>query len=187
MALSPLSAVPSIQTLRGTNIDMTRVYLRSSAAAAQPRATGDGLERRLLQAVKAGEARSQCNLGIIYTNGLGDNGYAVKGNKPRAVKWLSAAAEQGLPRAQLKLAEVYAEAPDLSGSHSTAGRWFLLAMQGLCGIHLHQTRSGYEHVASHLTAAQIAKARQFARDWTPKPPAQAAHVPPKQTDRGGAQ
>lgn len=165
---------------------MTRVY-RSFAAAAQPRSRTNGMEKRLLQEAEAGDARSQCNLGIIYANGLDDNGYAVKGYKPQAVRWLSAAAEQGLPRAQLKLAEVYAEAPDLSGSHAAACRWFLLAMQGLCGIHLHQARSGYEHAASRLTAAQIAKARRYARDWTPKLPARAAHIPAKQTDRGGAQ
>jgi TPR repeat protein len=161
--------------------------LAISAAASQPRGTGDRLEKRLLQAAEAGDARSQCNLGIIYANGLDDNGYAVKGNKAQAVKWLSAVAEQGFPRAQLKLPEVYAEAPDLSGGHSAACRWFLVAMQRLCGIHLHHARSGYEHIASQLTAAQIAKARRFARDWTPKLPARAAHIPAKQTDGGGAQ
>ena len=156
-------------------MDMTRVYLRS-AGVAQPRSRTDGMEKRLLQEAEAGDARSQCNLGIIYANGLDDNGYAVKSYKPQAVRWLSAAAEQGLSRAQLKLAEVYAEAPDIAGSHAAACGWFLLAALGLCGIHLHQARSGYERIASHLTAAQIARARRFARDWTPTLPAQAAQV-----------
>jgi TPR repeat protein len=134
------------------------------------------MEKRLLQEAEAGDARSQCNFGIIYANGLDDNGYVVKGYKPQAVRWLLAAAEQGLPRAQLKLAEVYAEAPDISGSHATACGWFLLAALGLCGIHLHQARSGYERIASHPTAAQIARARRFARDWTPRLPPRAAQV-----------
>ena len=131
------------------------------------------MERRLLQAAEAGDARAQCNLGILYDNGLDDNGYAVAGARPQAVRWLLAAAEQGLPRAQVKLAEVYAEGPNLSGSHATACGWFLLAAMGLRGIHLHRARSGYDRVASHLTPAQIAEAMCFARDWAPKP--QAAH------------
>src|SRR5207302_11218206 len=106
---------------------MTRLYLRSSVAAGHPRSKGDGLEKRLAQAAEGGDARSQYNLGILYDNGLDDNGYAIAGNRPRAVRWLLAAAEQGLPRAQVKLAEVYADAPDNSGSHAIAGGWFLLA------------------------------------------------------------
>jgi len=166
---------------------MTRLYLRSSVAAGQPRPKGDGLEKRLLLAAEAGDARSQCNLGILYGNGLDDNGYAVEGNRPEAVRWLLAAAEQGLPRAQVKLAEVYADAPDISNSHAAACGWFLLAALGLRGIHLHRARSGYERTASHLTPAQIAEARRFARDWTPKPPKQAASLSPEQPDAGGVQ
>jgi TPR repeat protein len=133
------------------------------------------VERRLLQAAEAGDARAQCNLGILLDNGLDDNGYAVAGTRPQAVRWLLAAAEQGLPRAQVKLAEVYAEGPDLSGSYATACGWFLLAAMGLRGIHLDRARSGYDRVASHLTPEQIAEAMDFARDWAPKPSKQAAH------------
>jgi len=86
---------------------MTRLYLRSSVAAGHPSTKGDGLERRLLQAAEAGDAAAQCNLGILYGNGLDDNGHAVEANRPQAVRWLLAAAEQGLPRAQAKLAEAY--------------------------------------------------------------------------------
>ena len=146
---------------------MGRHQLRSSASFPEPRARSDGVEKRLLQAAEAGDARAQYNLGILFDNGVDDNGYAVEGNRPQAVRWLLAAAEQGLPRAQVKLAEVYADGPDISGSHATACGWFLLAAMGLRGIHLDQARSGYERIASHLTTAQIAGARRFARDWTP--------------------
>ena len=152
---------------------MTRLYLQSSVAAGHPSTKGDGLERRLLQAAEAGDATAQCNLGILYGNGLDDNGHPVEGNRPQAVRWLLAAAEQGLPRAQAKLAEAYADGPDVSGHHATACGWFLLAAKGLRGIHLHSARSGYERIALHLTPAQIADARRFARDWTPKRPKQA--------------
>ena len=158
---------------------MTRLYLRSSVAAGHPRSKGDGLEKRLLQAAEQGDACAQCNLGILYGNGVDDNGYAVEGNRPEAVKWLLAAAEQGLPRAQIKLAEVYADGPDRWGSHATACGWFLLAARGLRGIQLHQARSGYERLASRLSPAEIAKARCFARDWAPKSPGG--------SDLGGAQ
>jgi hypothetical protein len=147
---------------------MTRLYLRSSVAAGQPGAKGDGLEKRLLQAAEQGDARAQCNLGILYSNGVDDNGYAVKGSRLQAVKWLLAAAEQGLPLAQIKLAEMYADGPDTSGSYATACGWFLLAARGLHGIHLQQARSGYERVASHLTPTEIVEATCFAQDWVPK-------------------
>src|SRR6266404_3917125 len=146
---------------------MGRHQLRSSASFPEPRTKSDGVEKRLLQAAEAGDALAQCNLGILYDNGLDDNGYVVEGSRPEAVRWLLAAAEQGLPRAQVKLAELYADGPDISGSHATACGWFLVAAMGLHGIHLDNARSGYERIASHLTAAQIAEARRFARDWAP--------------------
>ena len=140
--------------------------MRSTGPAAPPHTRGDGSEKRLIEAAEAGDAVSQCNLGILYDNGLDDNGYAVQGNRPQAVRWLLAAAEQGLPRAQIKLAEVYADGPDIRGSHTTACGWFLLASMGLHGVHLHSARSGYERIASHLTQAQIVEAKRFARDRT---------------------
>ncbi len=152
----------------GGDSEMGRHQLRSSASFPEPRAKSDGVERRLLQAAEAGDARAQCNLGILYDNGMDDNGYAVIGNRPQAVRWLLAAAEQGLPRAQVRLAQVYADGPDISGSHAAACGWFLLAAMGLRGIHLHKARFEYGRIASHLTPAQIAGARHFARDWTPK-------------------
>ena len=102
----------------------------------------DGLDKRLLQAAEAGDAASQCNLGILYDNGIDDNGHAVGRNRLEAARWLLAAAEQGLPRAQVKLAELYAGAPDVSGSHAAAGGWFLFAALGLRGVHLQRARSG---------------------------------------------
>lgn len=153
----------------------------------QPRAKGDGLERRLLLDAEAGDARAQCNLGILYGNGLDDNGYAVEGDRPQAIKWLLAAAEQGLPRAQVELAEVYANAPDISGSHAAACGWFLVAALGLRGVHLQRAQSGYQRIAAHLTPGEIAEARRFARDWTPKLPAQAGDASPGKSDEGDGQ
>ena len=158
---------------------------RFRSSILEPLARSDGVEKRLLQAAEGGDALAQYNLGVLFDNGLDDNGYTVEGNRPEAVRWLLAAAEQGLPRAQVKLAEVYADAPDQSGSHAIAGGWFLLAALGLRGAHLHRARTGYERLATHLAAAQIARARRFARDWTPRASEPAARLSPKHSDNGG--
>ena len=176
MASSPLQIGPAIRIFREWNSAMGRHQIRSSASFPEPRAKSDGIEKRLLQAAEAGDARAQCNLGILYDNGLDDNGYVVEGSRPEAVRWLLAAAEQGLPRAQVKLAEVYADAPDISASHATACGWFLVAAMGLRGIHRHKARSEYERIASHLTPAQIAEARCFARAWTQRRSKEAADL-----------
>jgi hypothetical protein len=146
------------------------------------------LEKRLLQAAEGGDACAQYNLGILYGNGLDDNGHVVEADRPQAVRWLLAAAEQGLPRAQAKLAEAYAQEPDLLGSQVTACGWFLLAAMRLRGIHLHRAQTECERIASHLAPAQIAAARCFARDWTPKRPKQAVDLgSQKNTKAGGTQ
>lgn len=146
---------------------MEQVYLRRSPPAGGPRATG-GVEKGLLHAAEEGDADAQCNLGILYGNGVDDNNRTVEGNRPQAVKWLLAAAEQGLPRAQLKLAEVYADGPDISGSYTAACGWFLLAASGLRGVHLQRAQIGYERLASQLSPKQIARATVFARDRAAK-------------------
>lgn len=165
---------------------MTRLYLRSSVAAGHPGARGDGLDKRLLQAAEGGDAQAQCNLGILYSNGLDDNEHAVEVERSEAVKWLLAAADQGLLHAQLRLAEVYADEADISGSHTIACGWFLLAAKRLRGIHLHRARSGYERIASHLTPGQIDQARRFVRDWAAKP-AETSASTPSQNTKGPAQ
>jgi hypothetical protein len=71
------------------------------------------MDKQLLRAAEKGHADSQFNLSVLYKNGLDDNYYAVEGNRLEAVRRLLAAAEQGLPRAQIKLAEIYAGGPEL--------------------------------------------------------------------------
>ena len=143
------------------------------------------MEKDLLQAAKGGNADAQCNLGILYDNGVDDNGRVVEGNRPQAVKWLLAAAEQGLPRAQVKLAEVYADGPDISGSHTAACGWFLLAAAASRGIHLRRAQTGYELISLRLSAAQIAKARVFVRDRTTKRQKRAGELESREKHLGG--
>ena len=75
----------------------------------------------------------------------------------------------GIASRAARLAEVYADEADISGSHTIACGWFLLAAKRLRGIHLHRARSGYERIASHLSPGQIDQARRFVRDWAAKP------------------
>jgi TPR repeat protein len=163
---------------------MEQVYFRSSAPAASPRSSG-GLEKDLLRAAEGGNADAQCNLGILYGNGVDDNNRTIEGNGPQAVKWLLAAAEQGLARAQLQLAEMYADEPDIAGSHTAACGWFLLAARGLRGVHLQRALIGYARVASQLSQKQIAKATAFARDRAAKRDTRAADLASPKNHVGG--
>jgi TPR repeat protein len=125
------------------------------------------ITKQLLLAAESGDAAAQFNLGVLCESRLDDNGYSIDGNRAEAIKWLLAAAEQGLPRAQTKLAEMYADGPATPENAIKACAWFLLATTRLVGIHRHRAQSGYERVSSRLTPAQLARARRFALDWVP--------------------
>jgi TPR repeat protein len=126
------------------------------------------MEKHLLQAAERGDAEAQFNLGIMYKNGLDDSRYAVEGSRPEAMRWLLAAAEQGLPRAQIKLAEIYAGEPEIPENSVKACGWYLLATASVRGAHLEKAQSAYQRACFHLTPSQIAEVRLFARGWKPK-------------------
>src|SRR5271169_4406811 len=121
--------------------------------------------RHLRLAAESGEAAAQFNLGVLYDSRLDDNGYAIEGNRVEAIKWLLAAAQQGLPRSQSKLAELYAGGPNASVNYVNACAWYLLAATSCRGIHRDQARSGFERIASYLTPAQLVNAKRMARLW----------------------
>jgi len=124
--------------------------------------------RRLQRDAELGDAVAQFNLGIVCGNRTDDNGYVVEDRRTEAIRWLLRSANQGLPRAQNRLAEIYVEGPDASKDMVKACAWFLLAATGQSGARGQSARSGYERAAAHLTATQIAQAHRRASRWRPK-------------------
>jgi TPR repeat protein len=130
----------------------------------------------LLLAAESGDAAAQFNLAVLCDSRLDDNGYPIEGNRAAAMKWLLAAAEQGLPRAQCKLAEMYADRPATPEDDINACVWFLIATTSLAGIYRHRAQSGYKRVSSRLTPPQLAVARRLALAWKPNRNDQAARL-----------
>jgi hypothetical protein len=99
------------------------------------------VKKHVLQAADRGDTEAQFNLGIMYENGLDDSRYVVEEGRPEAMRRRLAAAEQGLPRAQIKLAEIYAGEPEIPENSVKACGWYLLATTSLCGAHLQKAQS----------------------------------------------
>jgi TPR repeat protein len=122
----------------------------------------------LIQAAERGDAEAQFNLAMIYENGLDDSRYVAEGNRLEAMRWFRAAADQGLARAQLKLAEMCASEQGRPESSVEACGWYLLATASLRGAHLQKAHSAYQRVALRLTTDQSAEVRRFTQGWKPK-------------------
>lgn len=128
--------------------------------------------KNLHAAAAKGDVDSQFSIGVVYDNGLDDSGRVVARKRGEAIKWLLKAAEQGLPRAQQKLAEVYSDGtgtPDDSVDESIrACAWFLVAEETLAGAYREAARLGFRRTSSSLTPEEIATAHRFAGLWGPK-------------------
>jgi TPR repeat protein len=133
---------------------------RGSHPMARELAMDTSTMRHLRIAAESGEAAAQFNLGVLYDSRVDDNGHAIESQREEAIRWLLAAAEQGLPRAQSRLAELYADGPNASGNYVNPCAWFLLATTNSRGIYRDHARSGYERVATRLTPAQLTKAKR---------------------------
>jgi hypothetical protein len=151
----------------------------SGPAAANTKAKESHM-KRLLLAASMGDPDAQFNLGTMYDNRIddhgnsvsptNDNGDTVDSNRAEATKWLLRAAEQGLPRAQTRLAELYAEGPDAPLNYVKACKWFVLAMTSLNGFHYQRAQNGYGRICALMTPAQIAIASARAKSWQRKSP-----------------
>jgi TPR repeat protein len=143
------------------------------------------MKKHLIQAAERGDAEAQFNLAVMYENGVLDSRYVAEGSRPEALRWFLAAAEQGLARAQVKLAEIYAAEPAQPDGSLEACKWYLLATRELRGGHLQKAQSAYQRVAVCLTPAQTAEVSRFVESWKPKlvPPIAAMSVPTEITGR----
>jgi TPR repeat protein len=126
------------------------------------------VKQHLIQAAERGNAEAQFNLAVMYENGALDSRYVAEGSRPEAARWFLAAAEQGLARAQVKLAEIYAAEPDQPNALLKACKWYLLAARGLRGGHLQKVQAAYQRVAVCLTPVQTAEVGRLVQDWQPK-------------------
>lgn len=145
------------------------------------------MDKHIIQAAERGDAAVQFNLAIMYANGLLDSHYVSEGSRSEATRWMLAAAQQGLPRAQAGLAEIYAGEPASPESSIWACAWFLLAATSLHGAQLEKAQYGYERASLHLTPAQITRAKDFAQSWKPMQPLLVPiPAPPTNTDGGRA-
>lgn len=124
--------------------------------------------KHMIIAAEAGNADAQYNLGIMYDNRVDDhgnsvnptddNGVSIASDRATAMKWLGCAAEQGLARAQTRLAELYAEGPLSPETDIAACKWFTLARFNLNGVHRQRAQRGYDQVCLRLSAEQVALA-----------------------------
>ncbi|HYL49916.1 MAG TPA: hypothetical protein VET84_11155 [Stellaceae bacterium] len=131
--------------------------------------------KRLIAAATKGDPDAEYNLGVMYDNRIDDHGNAIDptddngnpiaSNRTEAMKWLRRAAEHGQPRAQMRLAELYAAGTSAHRNYGRACQWFIVAIHGLNGVHRQRARDGYDGVRSQLTTAEMLAAERRARDW----------------------
>jgi hypothetical protein len=167
-------------------------------AAAATAAFGSGDYATALRLIRPladqGFAGAQCNLGLMYRNGLG-----VPKDYAEAVKWYRLAANQGDPTGQTGLGAMYADGQGVAQDYAEAVKWYRLAANQ--GYATAQDHLGFMYATGHgvpqdfvsahmwfnlaaaqgeqiaeknrdtaakdMTAAQIAEAQKLAREWKP--------------------
>lgn len=123
--------------------------------------------RKLIMAAESGDAGAQFNLGVAFANRGDIEPEAARRNRLESTKWLLMAARQGLPRAQIMLAERLA-ADTGANSAVKAAAWFLVASNVASGIHRATAQAGYDGVCRRLAPAGVARATHLAGLWKPR-------------------
>jgi len=103
----------------------------------------------MLSNLKEGHAHTQCNLGVMYENGLSETCSHTMQPRMRmdqdyeqAVKWYKKAALQGYAHAQFKLGLMYANGTGVGQDYKQAVKWYKkAARQG-------HVAAQYNHVAA---------------------------------------
>ena len=131
---------------------------------------GQGVPRNSVEAIKwyrkaadQHHAVAQFSLGIMYANGEG-----VPNSDSEAAQWYRLAADQGLAGAQFNLGIMYTEGKGVPQDHVLAHMWLDLVVSELppSGKEQRNTTVDALHlVASKMSLAQLAEARQLAFEW----------------------
>ena len=111
------------------------------------------------KAAEQGDADAQFNLGVLYSKGQG-----VIQDYKEAVKWFRLSAEQGNASAQYNLGVMYAQGKGVPKDYVMAHMyWNIAAVSG------DEDAIKYRGIVEKdMTATQLEKAQDLARDWMNK-------------------
>ena len=124
--------------------------------------------KRLQIAAEAGDALAQFNLGTMYDHGMDDNEHERVADRVQALRWYLSAAQQGLPRAQLKLAQTYAGETENTKHLVEAGAWFLRAAEGSTGAQQFEAQKGFTKLVARMSEDEVIAARRLSKNWAGK-------------------
>ena len=131
---------------------------------------GRGVPQDYAEAVKwyrkaadQGNARAQFSLGVMYSNGRG-----VPQDYAEAVRWYRKAADQGEANAQNNLGVKYEFGQGVLQDYVQAHMFYnLAAAQASQGANRDKSVKNRDELAAKMTAAQLARAQELARNWRP--------------------
>jgi TPR repeat protein len=134
--------------------------LLAALAAAQPPAGRPPLRER----AAAGDPEAQFSLGKNYEAGRS----GLKQDYAEAASWYRKSAEQGNVYAQASLGILYHSGKGLPHDDVQAEMWFSISADHAPANDRDTIVEMRDSVAAHLTAQQVAEARQMAREWQAK-------------------
>ena len=111
-----------------------------------------------LPLAEQGDADAQVLLGVMY-----DKGQGVPQDYKESIKWYRLSAEQGFASAQYNLGVMYAKGRGFPQDYILAHMWL-----NLSGANGYKRGIKLRNLAEKkMTASQIEKARELARNWKP--------------------
>ncbi len=131
----------------------------SSASAAFDRSQYKVALEELVPLAEEGHANALNLLGVMYAQGRG-----VEQNNMTSLKWYKLAAEQGQKYSQNRLGFIYAKGIGVIQDYIRAHMWYnISASQGV-----EDSKWGRDYVAHRMTAGDISKAQELARQCVAK-------------------
>ena len=120
--------------------------------------------RIFLSRAERGDPRAQTYLGIMYLRGEG-----APQNFDAAAHWLHLAAERGVPTAQYFLGLMYDKGQGVQQDFVLAHAWLNLATAHAEGGRRNDWVVIRDAIATKLSVAQLAEARELAYEWRALP------------------